>query len=78
MYFNYSDPKQALYLGQTLIGVLIISLSSYWLTLTTDATTNLILALPAAFLILVGLACVFFGAETYFFKEDPEIWRYTR
>lgn len=73
--FSYQDVKKALYLVQTLLGINLIIVSTYLLTTTNAAIHQICQIVPAVISMIAGIACVFFGIETYMLRDDPDIWR---
>lgn len=75
MNLTYHDIKEALYVLQTLFGCGLI-FASMSLFNNASATVDLIgYVIPAIVLMIVGITCVLFGAETYFLRDDPDVWR---
>lgn len=75
MNFTYRDLKGTLYLLETLLGVVLIGAAIVFINATPLASHPLWYVFPGAILLMVGIACVFFGIETYFLRDDPDIWR---
>ena len=73
--FSFRDMKKALYILQTVMGVLLIALSLFLLGNCAHATEPVCYIVPAVVLMVVGVGCVFFGCETLLLRDDPDIWR---
>ena len=72
MYFSYQDYKRALYVFETLVGVFLIGVAVYILD---NCEINISCLFSGIVLVLVGCACILFGIEACYFREDPDIWR---
>lgn len=75
MNFTYHDIKEALYVLQTLLGLVLIVVSVNLLNTTAAAIHPICHIVPAVTLMSVGIVCVFFGVGTYLLRDDPDIWR---
>jgi len=73
--FDYQNLKQAVYVMLVLLGVTLIIAAVVLLNTTAVATEPICYIVPGVILMGVGIACVFFGVETYFLRDDPDIWQ---
>ncbi len=73
--FSYRNLKLMIYIGEALLGLVLIGISAYLWKIQEISNDPLTLIIPAIIILLVGVFCVLFGVETYFFKDDPDIWR---
>ena len=64
--------KRLAFLGQTLMGCLLLLLA-YFLQQNNvdDDPTRLI---SSWFLVITGLGCLLFGIATFFLRQEPDIW----
>lgn len=63
--------KTLAFIGQTVMGVLLIVTAVYLSRDMGDDPTNLI---ASWFLGLSGLGCLLFGISTFFLRREPDIW----
>ena len=73
--FDYKSLKQAVYVMLVLLGFTLIITGVVLFNTTSFATEPISYILPGMILIVVGIGCVFFGIETYFLRDDPDIWQ---
>lgn len=71
--FSYTELKKALYSLQGALGVFLLWLA--YRAATTPTEHVLFELLLSVILAGVGWACVMFAIESFFFRDDPDIWR---
>jgi predicted phage tail protein len=75
MNFSYHEMKEALYILQSVLGVLLIIISITLFNTGGGVLHPICNVVPAVVLMVIGSSCVFFGVETYLLRDDPDIWR---
>lgn len=65
--------KKAIYLVMLFLGAVWLTMSvSLFMKPFANPLSDYI---PAWALLVAGVACIYFGIESYLLREDPEIWR---
>ena len=72
---SYIDLKKLIYIGETVLGVLLLVLALHQLHLASVSADPLSNAITAAILFAVSTACLVFGIDTFILREDPDVWR---
>lgn len=75
MNVTYQHVKKALYVLQSLLGVICLTVSFHFWTVAAMAMAPILYVLPALVLTFVGVGCIGFGIETFLLRDDPDIWR---
>lgn len=73
--FSYKNLKLMIYAGETMLGFILATISIYMWQLSSNCSDPFTFIIPAIIILLVGLICILFGVETYFLRDDPDIWR---
>lgn len=73
--FTYHDLKALLYFSITAMGILLLAAGAYQAHLALMVADSISSIVTAVILSGVGIACILFGAETYYLRDDPDIWR---
>ncbi len=73
--FNYTEMKMAVYCLETALGAVMIMAAFVFFDQAKAAPAPITFIVPALVLLAVGACCLLFGIETFFFREDPDIWR---
>lgn len=74
MNFSLHDLKESLYIVETLFGVFLLVLAYFALERAFASPDIVFYLIPGLALAIVGGACVLFGVETFFLRDDPDIW----
>ncbi len=75
MNFSYRDVLMVLYCGIAILGVVFLGFSWYCWKLSIMAEEPVSYWIASIVLLIVGIALIMFGLETYIFRDDPDVWR---
>ncbi len=73
--FSYPKLKLMVYVAETVLGIVLLGISWYSFQQSVYSVNPFVIIVPAIILLAVGCLCILFGVETYFLKDDPDIWR---
>lgn len=74
MDINYHTLKSAIYVSLSLFGTSLLFIAWYLKKLAPYSSDPAFDTVPAIILTLVGMTCIFFGVQTFFLRDDPDIW----
>ncbi|HEY9715727.1 MAG TPA: hypothetical protein V6C72_19800, partial [Chroococcales cyanobacterium] len=72
---RYTNLKKALYIAEFLMGLVCIGAALVFIQQASSEFDPIVKLFPGLVLLIVGLICLIFGIETFFFRDDPDIWR---
>lgn len=72
---NYAELKKLLYALETFTGLVFLFFSWVLIQCAHNAQEPISYLVSALVLFVVGLLCILFGVEAYFFRDDPDVWR---
>ncbi len=73
--FNYAEIKLLLYRFQGMLGLIMIFGSWRFMNESSDAIEPVTYWFPGVILLVMGTICTLMALETYFLRDDPDVWR---
>lgn len=73
--FTYAEIKLVLYGFQGLLGLIMILGSLRFMNDSSAAIEPLTYWVPGVILLVMGTICTLMAFETYFLRDDPDVWR---
>lgn len=75
MFVSYPELKKILYIGQTVLGFLFLSLAWYQFQFSFNNPDSALNFITALILVTAGFLCVLFGLDAYLLRDEPDVWK---
>jgi ABC-type dipeptide/oligopeptide/nickel transport system permease component len=75
MFLNSHDLKMLIYFCELFLGLFLACTGYFWLTTSASGIEGIVYAIPGVVLLLVGIIVFLLGLESFFVRDDPELWR---
>jgi uncharacterized membrane protein len=72
--FSNRDVLTVFYCFITILGLILLGFSWYVWRQSLTAAEPVSYCLAAIVLLIMGIALIMFGIETYIFRDDPDVW----
>lgn len=75
MNFSLKDLKEAVYVFETIFGLLLLIPAFLVLKAAKTDGDALFDLIPGIALVIAAITCIGFGVGTYLVRDDPDVWR---
>lgn len=73
--FSYPDLKATLYVVLAVGGIALLGAALHYLDLAVADPDPVTYSIAALTLLVVGVVSIFFSVESFYLRDDPDIWR---